>query len=72
MQQDLTSVSSADLVEMLMKDAAYYIDLCKTDTDVSKKKLVETHIELLTAELKSRDGYQEVFQDEDAGVKTGE
>ncbi|HTE23768.1 hypothetical protein [Flavitalea sp.] len=72
MQQDLTRIASSELVEMLIKDTEYYMDLCKTVGNDRNKKIVEKHIELITTELKSREDYKEVFQDEDTATRTAE
>ncbi len=48
------------------------MDLCKAEGNDHNRKLVENHIELLTAEIKSRDGDKEILQDGDISSKTAE
>jgi hypothetical protein len=47
------------------------MDLSKNPGNEHNRKLVEKHIELVTAEIKSREGFNEVF-DEDMNVRTAE
>jgi len=68
MQPDLANIQSSELVEMLIKSTEYYIDLCKTDQDINKRKVVQERLELITTELKNRDGYDEVFKESDLGI----
>jgi len=72
MQRDISSIESAELVQMLMKGTEYYMDLCKEDGDVRKRNIVQEGIDLIIAELKSREGYVEIIKDTDLGIITPE
>ncbi|MEO6539357.1 MAG: hypothetical protein ABIN74_00145 [Ferruginibacter sp.] len=72
MQQDLTSIESSLLVDMLIKDTEYYRHLCETENNSPQRKTVVQHIDLIIAELKSRKEYQEVRNDEDMNTMTAE
>lgn len=63
MQQDFTAIPSSQLVDMLLKDTEYYMMLTKENTDLKRKRLVQEHIDLILAEMKSRKGYSEVLND---------
>jgi len=48
------------------------MDLCKTDQDINKRKVVQERLELITTELKNRDGYDEVFKEPGLSIVTPE
>jgi hypothetical protein len=64
MQNDLTQISSSVLVDMLIRDTEYYKILVSVNADSAQKKLVNDHINLILVEMKSREGYREVLNDE--------
>ncbi|HMJ47771.1 MAG TPA: hypothetical protein VK498_10585 [Ferruginibacter sp.] len=71
MLQDLTIVPSGDLVDMLLKDTQYYMDL-KADGNYTQRAVVKKHIEQIIAEIKNREGFKEALQDEDTSAGTTE
>ena len=57
---------------MLMRDTEYYMEVCKDDTQPEKRVIVKRHIEAIIAEIKSREGYKEVLDNDDFGAITPE
>jgi predicted P-loop ATPase/GTPase len=55
-----------------MKDTEYYIDLCKNENSRPQRAIVKNHIDLLVAEIKSRDSHKDVFEEEDTRARTAE
>jgi hypothetical protein len=66
MQQELKNIPSNDLVEMLIKSTEFYMQLCKeAEGDVNNRKLVQTHIDQIIAEMKNREEYKDVLKETD-------
>jgi hypothetical protein len=64
MQPDLKNISSAGLVERLRKNTQYFMLLCKTGADAGQRKVAKEYIDLIIAEMKTRDGYEDIFKNE--------
>lgn len=64
MQPDLKNISSPDLLERLQKNTQYFMLLCKTGADAGQRKVAKAYIDLIVAEMKTRDGYEDIFENE--------
>ena len=61
MQQGISAINSNDLIEMLIKDTAYYTLLRRQHETAPKIKTVINHLNLIISELKKRGEYKDVF-----------
>lgn len=66
MQKDLTSISPPELIEMLIKSTEYFMSLNGLEENIPKKKLAQQQIDLIVAEIKTRQGYGDVFNEDNS------
>lgn len=67
MRSDLKNIASGELVEMLMINTEYYMTLSRIDADTDQRKLAKHHIDLIINEIKTREGFKEVLDDNEPG-----
>ena len=61
MQQDLTSIASSELVEMLVRLTEYDMALSKSEDNIPQRKLAQYYINRIIAEIKTREDYSDMF-----------
>ncbi len=68
MQPDLKHITLSELVEMLMKSTEYYMTLSGIGAETDQRKLAKKYIDLIVSEIKTREGFKQVLEDNEPGM----